>query len=52
MPLIISIGITTYIGKVLTIIAIGTGAMTVSNVNDSYFWLVSKYSALELKNVL
>ena len=51
-PLLTSFGITTDIGKVLTIIAIGSGAMTVSHVNDSYFWVVSKYSDLELKNAL
>jgi len=51
-PLLISFGITSDIGKVLTIIAIGSGAMTISHVNDSYFWVVSKYSDLQLKNAL
>ena len=51
-PLLISFGITSDIGKVLTIIAIGSGAMTVSHINDSYFWVVSKYSDLQLKNAL
>tara|TARA_B100001250_G_scaffold141374_1_gene120948 strand:- start:932 stop:2248 length:1317 start_codon:yes stop_codon:yes gene_type:complete len=51
-PLLISFGITSDIGKVLTIIAIGSGAMTVSHVNDSYFWVVSKYSDLQLKHAL
>ena len=51
-PLLISFGITSDIGKVLIIIAIGSGAMTVSHINDSYFWVVSKYSDLQLKNAL
>ncbi|MFL2628764.1 MAG: GntP family permease [Candidatus Marisimplicoccus sp.] len=51
-PLLISFGITSDIGKVLTIIAIGSGAMTVSHVNDSYFWVVSKYSDIQLKHAL
>ena len=46
-PILPSLGITSDIGKVITIIAIGSGSMTVSHVNDSYFWVVSKYSGLQ-----
>lgn len=51
-PILPSLGITSDIGKVITIIAIGSGSMTVSHVNDSYFWVVSKYSSLQLKHAL
>ena len=51
-PILPSLGITSDIGKVITIIAIGSGSMTVSHVNDSYFWVVSKYSGLQLKYAL
>ena len=51
-PILPSLGITSDIGKVITIIAIGSGSMTVSHVNDSYFWVVSKYSGLQLKHAL
>ncbi|WP_185781207.1 GntP family permease [Croceivirga lutea] len=38
--------------KALAVLAIGAGAMTVSHVNDSYFWVVSQFSGLHLKNAL
>jgi GntP family gluconate:H+ symporter len=36
-------------GKVWAIMAIGTGAMTVSHANDSYFWIVSQMSQMDVK---
>ena len=51
-PLIDQIGIIGEIEKVLLITSIGSGAMTVSHVNDSYFWVVTKYSNLEIKEVV
>ncbi len=33
-------------GTVLTTLAIGAGAMTVSHANDSYFWVVSQFSGM------
>jgi GntP family gluconate:H+ symporter len=32
--------------KALVVLAIGAGAMTVSHVNDSYFWVVSQFSGM------
>ena len=46
-PLIDQVGVIGEIEKVLLITSIGSGAMTVSHVNDSYFWVVTKYSNLE-----
>ena len=37
-------------GKVLVIMAIGAGSMTVSHANDSYFWVVSQFSDMETKD--
>lgn len=51
-PLIDQIGMFGEIEKVLLITSIGSGAMTVSHVNDSYFWVVTKYSNLEIKEVI
>jgi GntP family gluconate:H+ symporter len=34
------------IGQVLAVMAIGAGAMVVSHVNDSYFWVVSQFSGM------
>ena len=43
-PLMPGLGFTSEIGKVLVIMAIGAGSMTVSHANDSYFWVVSQFS--------
>ena len=43
-PLMPALGFTSEIGKVLVIMAIGAGSMTVSHANDSYFWVVSQFS--------
>jgi GntP family gluconate:H+ symporter len=43
---------TSELEKVILIISIGSGAMTISHINDSYFWVVSKYSNIEMNNVL
>ena len=51
-PLIESIGMTSELEKVILIISIGSGAMTISHINDSYFWVVSKYSNIEMNDVL
>jgi len=51
-PLLQSIGMTSELEKVILIISIGSGAMTISHINDSYFWVVSKYSNIEMNDVL
>ncbi len=46
MPLLPSLGLDGTLGPVLTTLAIGAGAMTVSHANDSYFWVVSQFSGM------
>ena len=36
------------LNPVLTVLAIGAGSMTVSHANDSYFWVVSQFSDMEV----
>ena len=48
-PLLPLIGLESEMGKVWVIMAIGTGAMTVSHANDSYFWIVSQMSGMDVK---
>lgn len=45
-----ALGLTTPISAVLTVLAIGAGAMTVSHANDSYFWVVTTFSGLDAKS--
>jgi len=47
-PLLASLGLDSEMGKVLTVMAIGAGAMTVSHANDSFFWVVSRFSQMDV----
>lgn len=51
-PLLESFGLTSISDKALGVLAIGAGAMTVSHVNDSYFWVVSQFSKITVKTAL
>ncbi len=51
-PLLTTFGLETVSEKALGVLAIGAGAMTVSHINDSYFWVVSQFSNLDVKNAL
>tara|TARA_B100001063_G_C16776776_1_gene566199 strand:- start:7391 stop:8047 length:657 start_codon:yes stop_codon:yes gene_type:complete len=48
-PLLPLLGLESEMGKVWTIMAIGVGSMTVSHANDSYFWIVSQMSDMDVK---
>ena len=43
-PMMEALGFASPLGRVLVIMAIGAGSMTVSHANDSYFWVVSQFS--------
>lgn len=47
-PLLFEMGLDSEMGRVLTVMAIGAGAMTVSHVNDSYFWVVTQFSRMDV----
>jgi GntP family gluconate:H+ symporter len=49
LPLLPALGLDSEMGKVLTVMAIGAGAMTVSHANDSYFWVVSQFGGMDVK---
>ena len=51
-PLLGNFGLETDLEKALSVLAIGAGALTVSHVNDSYFWVVSQFSDLSVKEAL
>lgn len=48
VPLLSSIGLSSNWGPALVTLSIGAGAMTVSHANDSYFWVVSQFSGMEV----
>lgn len=47
-PLTGQLGLDSEMGRVLTVMAIGAGAMTVSHANDSFFWVVSQFSRMSV----
>ncbi|MEP7736939.1 GntP family permease [Nocardioides sp. 31GB23] len=47
-PLLGDIGMDSDLGRVLVVMAIGAGAMTVSHANDSYFWVVTQFSRMSV----
>jgi len=51
-PLLTAFGLDSEIGKVFAVLAIGSGAMTISHINDSYFWVVSQFSDMDVKTAL
>lgn len=44
------LGLTTPVAGILTVMAIGAGAMTVSHANDSYFWVVTNFGGMTPQN--
>lgn len=38
-------------GRILAVLAMGAGSMAVSHVNDAYFWVISNFSDIELKQM-
>jgi gluconate:H+ symporter, GntP family len=47
-PMMGQLGLESEMGRVLTVMAIGAGAMTVSHANDSFFWVVSQFSRMKV----
>lgn len=45
-PLLDSLGLSGEWGKTLAILAMGAGSMMLSHANDSFFWVVSKFSGM------
>jgi GntP family gluconate:H+ symporter len=49
LPLLDPLGLTGETAKALTVVAIGAGSMVVSHANDSYFWVVTGFSKMTVK---
>lgn len=47
-PLLPSLGLESETAKALAVVAIGAGAMVVSHANDSYFWVVTRFSNMDV----
>ena len=51
-PMMDVLGLDSELSRALAVLAIGAGAMTVSHINDSYFWVVSQFSGMDTKTTL
>ena len=49
-PMMTSLGFETEIQKALVVIVIGAGSAVVSHANDSFFWVVTQMSGMNVKN--
>jgi len=47
-----ALGLDHTMGKVFTVLAMGAGSMMVSHANDSYFWVISRFSGVGMNVML
>ena len=52
LPLMGALGLDGNMARALAVVAIGAGAMVVSHANDSYFWVVTQFSGMNLRQGL
>ena len=52
LPLLPALGLDSENGRILTVLAMGAGSMMVSHTNDAYFWVISKFSDIDIKTML
>ncbi|MEP6847172.1 MAG: GntP family permease [Panacibacter sp.] len=51
-PLLPALGLNTDAGKMLAVFSMGAGSMMISHANDAYFWVITKFSGIEMKAML
>jgi GntP family gluconate:H+ symporter len=51
-PMLSALGLESEIGKLFAILAMGAGSMMISHANDSYFWVVTRFSGIEIDTSL
>ncbi|MEI9809238.1 MAG: hypothetical protein WDO16_16000 [Bacteroidota bacterium] len=51
-PLLPALGLDSETGRLLCVLSMGAGSMMISHANDAYFWVIAKFSGLEMKPML
>ena len=51
-PLLPALGLDTANGKLLAVLSMGAGSMMISHANDAYFWVITKFSGLDIRTTL
>ena len=52
LPLLPALGLDSENGKLVCVLSMGAGSMMISHANDAYFWVIAKFSGLEMKPML
>jgi gluconate:H+ symporter, GntP family len=52
LPLLPGLGLDSTSGKLLAALSMGAGSMMISHTNDAYFWVISKFSWIDIKTML
>jgi GntP family gluconate:H+ symporter len=51
-PLLPALHLQSEWGKLLCVLSMGAGSMMISHVNDAYFWVITKFSGLDMRPML
>lgn len=51
-PLLPALGLATGNGPLLCILSMGAGSMMISHANDAYFWVIARFSGLDMRTML
>jgi gluconate:H+ symporter, GntP family len=52
LPLLPALGLDSENGRLQCVLSMGAGSMMISQANDAYFWVISKFSGLDMKPML
>jgi GntP family gluconate:H+ symporter len=52
LPLLPVLGLSSETGRLLCVLAMGAGSMMISHANDAYFWVIARFSGLEMGTML
>ncbi|MGB4415933.1 MAG: GntP family permease [Paludibacter sp.] len=52
VPMLPYLGLQSETGKLLAMLSMGAGSMMISHANDSYFWVVTRFSGIKLNTTL
>jgi GntP family gluconate:H+ symporter len=51
-PLLPALGLDSETGRLLAVLSMGAGSMMLSHANDAYFWVIAKFSGLDMRAML
>jgi GntP family gluconate:H+ symporter len=51
LPLLEPLGLASSNGRLLCVLSMGAGSMMISHANDAYFWVIAKFSGLDMKTM-